>query len=273
MKLARAFGWGVLLLLGVFRPGVDALDRRLAHGFWDVPSEWNAVADAAIRTGVVDPRIGPTIAPWRHASVVPLGSSRIAVVAVSDMHRSRVSFLNEEYEVLAGLERSNPNPSLVTDEVRGYKPLSHLWPLRERGGRIETMVAFASLVSEEPNHGRFAYLALGPRQNEVLFACDLIWGPGPTWGVLERAVGDASEDFIIYSQGRKDVPPVATFAWDDHNRTYVGHVAAGGATLVSWWSTTPGQRALFTSEETVDDVVNRVMSKVEVSTPRPEPGA
>jgi hypothetical protein len=272
MRIIRGLAWGLFLVVGVLRPGVDALDRWLAQGCWDVPSQWNAVADVAIRTGVVDARIGDAPALWRHASIVPLGSSRIAAVTVSNMVRSRVSFLNERFEALAVLERSNPSADLVTDEARGYKPLSHIWPLRERDGRLVTLVGFQSLVSEPLSHGRFAYLALGSRQNEVLFACDLRWAPGPTWSVMDQIAGEGNDGFVLhareYGPERKDAPPVATFVWDDHDHRYVGHLAEGAATFVSWWSTAPDNRALFTPEETVDDVVNRLMSKVEVSTDR-----
>jgi len=268
MRMTRGVAWGAFLLIGVFRPGVDALDRWLTQGCWDVPSQWNAVADVAIHTGAINGRIGEAPAPWRHASIVPLGNSRIAVVAVSDMVRSRVSFLGERYEARGGLVRSNPNPALVTDETRGYKPLSHIWPLREREGRLLTLVGFDTLVSEPLSHGRFAYLALGPGENEVLFACDLRWGPGPTWSVMEQAVGESHDGFVLrpraYGPEQQGAPPVATFDWDDRDRRYVGHLALGAATYVSWWTTAPDHRALFAADEAVDDVVNRIMPKVEV---------
>jgi hypothetical protein len=272
MRSLRGVAWVAFLTSGVFRPGVDAFDRWLVQSCWNVPSQWNAVADVAIRTKVVDASIREAPAPWRQASIVPLGRSRVAVVAVSDMTRSRVTFLNERYEVLAGLVRSSPNAALVTDEARGYKPLSHIWPLREGHGRIRTLVGFDTLVSEPLSHGRFAYLALGPRENEVLFACDLRWGPGPTWSVMEPAKGEGHDGFALrpraYGPEQKGAPPVATFEWDEGEGRYVGHLAEGAATYVSWWSTTPGNRVLFAPEEAVDDVVNRIMAKPEVSAQR-----
>src|SRR3954470_15664208 len=181
---SRTIAWALLLALGLFRPGADRLDRWLATTCWNVPSQWNAVADAAIRTGAVDATISGHSAPWRQATVHTVGASKVAIVTVSDFHRSRVTFLTEGYGALGGFERISAEPPLVTDEARGYKPLSHVWPLVMHDARLHTLIAFAHLVSEEPNNGLFAYVAVGPAGNELLFVADLKWGPGPTWGVL-----------------------------------------------------------------------------------------
>src|SRR3954462_8761675 len=97
---SRTIAWALLLGLGLFRPGADRLDRWLAATCWNVPSQWNAVAGAAIRTGAVDATIGGRPAPWRQATVHTAGTSQVAIVTVSDFHRSRVTFLNDRYESL-----------------------------------------------------------------------------------------------------------------------------------------------------------------------------
>jgi hypothetical protein len=257
----RVIGWTMLCACGLFRPGVDRADRWLVSTCWTVPSQWNAVADAAIRTGAVDGTIRGAAAPWRQASIEMIGSTKVAVVTVSDMKRSRVTFLGERYESLGGFERVAAEPTLITDEARGYKPLSHVWPLVFRDGRLHTLVAFAHLVSEEPNIGLFAYAALGPVENELLFVSQLSWGPGPTWGVLSRmdVNGDGIEDFVLYPKGRRDQSPLATFTWDPRDRTYVPSVTSDGRGLISWWSTAPGSRVTFPRNAVLDDAVRRVV--------------
>jgi hypothetical protein len=248
------------VLLGLFRPGIDAADRRLVSPCWNVPSEWNAVADAAISTGAVDRSLGGEPAPWRQASIQAIGSVRIAVVTVSDMRRSRVTFLTEDYQVLGSFERIAGAATLVTDEARGYKPLSHVWPVDVRDGQLHTLVAFEHLVSEEPHRGLFAYVAVGADRNELLFVADLREGPGPTWGVLSRLDfdGDGSEDLVFYSRGERDRPPLATFIWDPRARTYVPSVMEEARPLIRWWSTTASARATFARGEVLEDVVRRV---------------
>jgi len=62
--------WTVLVAAAAIRPGVDRFDRWLVSSFWDAPSQWNAIADVAVHTGVVDGTIGGAPAPWRQASVL-----------------------------------------------------------------------------------------------------------------------------------------------------------------------------------------------------------
>lgn len=267
-RFATARGTFVFLALGilaVFRPGVDRLDRWLARRFWNVPSEWNAVADAAVHTGIVDPLIGGRPASWRHASIVESGGARYAVVIVSDMRRSRAAILDEHYNVLGRFERATSNPAVVTDEARGYKPLTNVWPFAKRGDRLDTLVAFAPLVSEQPNQGLFAYVAIGAADNELLFAIHMRWGPGPTWGVLDRADlnGDGFDDFVVYSKGRKDVPALATFVWDEPHHTYRANVSRSGAALLTFWTTGDDRRISISQYEPIDNTVLALMRILE----------
>jgi len=262
--LHRVIGWTLLVVLGLLRPGIDRFDRWLVSTCWNVPSQWNAVADAAIRTGVVDAELGGLRAPWRQASIHPAGDSRIAVIAVSDLHRARVTFIDENYQDLGGFERVAAEPTLVTDAARGYKPLSHVWPIVSREGRLHTLIAFAHLVSEEPNAGLFAYVAVGPERNELLFVTQLSWGPGPTWGVLAPADlnRDGFEDFAFYSKGRKDARPIASFVWDPAGRTYLAAIDPSAHGLITWWSTSPHDQVVVASGELLDDAVRKVASRL-----------
>ena len=270
--VGRLIAWTLLIAAAIVRPGVDALDHRLTTTFWNVPSQWNAVADLAVRSGSVDDRLDGVAAPWRQASIVPFRTSRVAVVTVSNMRRSRIAFLNERYRAVAVLERATEDPALVTDEVRGYKPLSHVWPLVDEfgDGRIETLVAFAPMVSQPPNNGLFAYLALGDSDNELLFACRLRWAPGPSWGVLERVDvnGDGIGDLVVHRgeahpAAGEEVAPLATFKWDTHKQAYLPLLARGSRGIVSWWSTTPEVRIHIPRDQPIDDVVARLMAVVE----------
>jgi hypothetical protein len=257
----RAVGWAAFLALGLFRPGVDLADRWLISNCWNIPSEWNAVADAATATGAVDGTLGGKPAPWRQASIQAVGSLKVAVVTVSDMRRARVTFLTEDYRILGAFERIAAEATLVTDEARGYKPLSHIWPLEVRDGRLHTLVAFEHLMSEEPHRGLFAYVAVGADRNELLFVADLREGPGPTWGMLSRLDldGDGDEDLVFYSRGELDQLPLATFIWDPSARTYVPTVMEEARPLIRWWSTTAAARVTFARGEVLDDVVRRIV--------------
>jgi hypothetical protein len=262
--LHRAIGWTLLVVVAILRPGVDRFDRWLVSSCWNVPSQWNAVAEAAIRTGVVDAELGGTRAPWRQASVHAVRDSRIAVIVLSDLRRARVTFVDEEYRDLGGFERVAAEPTLVTDEARGYKPLSHVWPIVAQGGRLHTLIAFAHLVSEEPNAGLFAYVAVGPERNELLFVSQLSWGPGPTWGVLSFGDlnGDGFEDFAFYPKGRKDLPPIASFVWNPAAATYDATVDPAARPLISWWSTSPHDQVIVPRGELLDDAVRKVASRL-----------
>jgi hypothetical protein len=261
---SRAIGWTLLAVLGLVRPGADRLDRWLVSSCWNVPSQWNAVAEAAIRTGVVDAELGGVPAPWRQASVHRVGASRIAVIAVSDLRRARVTFVDENYQDLGGFERTAAEPTVVTDEARGYKPLSHVWPIVARAGRLHTLIGFAHLVSEEPNTGLFAYVAVGPERNELLFVTQLSWGPGPTWGVLAPSDlnGDGFEDFAFYSKGRKDLPPMASFVWNPVAATYVAAVDPAARRLISWWTTSPNDQVIVPTGELLDEAIRKIASRL-----------
>jgi hypothetical protein len=258
----RVAGWAAFLVLAVVRPGVNAIERRLVEACWDIPSEWNAVADIAIKNGAVDSNIGGDPAPWRQASVVELAQRRIAVVTVSDMRRSRATFLSRDYQALGTFERTTSDPALVTDETRGYKPLTHIWPVIEREHRLETLIAFAPLKSDPPNMGVFAYLAVGPDETEILFVCRLRWGPGPSYVLLDRADAnsDGIADLVLYENGRRDAAPVGKFLWDSARGEYKASVSGAALTLASWWSTSPTGRVTIRSGRSVDAAVEPIVA-------------
>jgi hypothetical protein len=259
----RGAAWAAFLFVAIVRPGVDALDRRLVGISWNIPSEWNAIADVAMRSGVVDPDINGSRAPWRQASVVQVGNQRLAVVVVSDMSQSRATFMTDDYEVLGTFVRATTDPALVTDETRGYKPLSHIWPIVEDQGRLQTLIALAPLKSEPPTLGVFAYLGVGPRDTELLFVCRLRWAPGPAYTLLDRVDlnGDGLIDVALYADGRKDVVPVATFQWNPASREYVASISEGAKPFLSWWSTSASNRVTIQREEAVDDAVAAILAR------------
>lgn len=266
----RIAAWTVFLIAAVVRPGVDLVDRWLVGTCWNVPSEWNAVAAAAMRTGVVDAQIGGSAAPWRQASVVPLEGARVAVVTVSDLAASRSTFISEDYDVLGVLSRTTSEPSLVTDEARGYKPLSHIWPLVRHGGRLNTLIAMAPLRSDPPRLGLFAYVALGARDNEVLFVCRLDPGPGPTWGELVRVDANrdgVDDDLAVFERGQRNEPPIATFTWNAREHAFVASTTPRGRELVAWWSPGAGDSVSVPRDAPIDEAISRIASRLDVRNP------
>jgi len=263
----RLAAWLVFIAIALGRPGVDRLDRWLVGFCWNVPSEWNAVADIALRTGAVDQDIDGQPAPWRQASVLPAGGRRLAVVTVSDLRRSRVAFISEQYEPIGAFERTTADPALVTDETRGYKPLSHIWPLVEQDNRLLTLIAFAPLRSDPPTLGAFAYLAVGARDTEVLFVCELRWAPGPSHAELARmdVDRDGTGDLVLYPEGRRDAAPIATFRWDPPRREFAAAVGKDAEVFVSWWSTTSANRLIVRQDESIDEAVANVLKGLSAS--------
>lgn len=264
----HAAGWLVFLIAAAIRPGIDLLDRRLVERCWDIPSEWNAVADAAINTGVVDPDINGVRAPWRQASVLPVGGSRVAVVTVSDMSRARATFITERYQVVGVLTRTTTDPVLVTDEARGYKALSHIWPLVKQDDRLQTLISLTPLRSDPPLLGVFAYVALGAQENELLFVCRLVSVPGPTLGELVRADvnGDGFEDFVVYLRAPRDQRAsrvIATFIWDPRMREYATSITDEGRPIVAWWSSAPGDRVTVPRTVPVDEAILKVAARLD----------
>jgi hypothetical protein len=259
----RPAAWTIFLIVAAIRPGVDLVDRWLAAECWNIPSEWNAVADVAMRTGAVESKIGGAPAPWRQASILPVGTSRLAVVTVSDLFTSRVTFLTERYDVVGELARTTSDPAVVTDEARGYKPLSHIWPIVRQDGRLQTLITLTPLRSAPLMIGVFAFVALGARENELLFVCRLQTGPGPTWGELVRLDmnGDGFDDFVVYPKGQSTAPPIATFIWNPRTREYAVNMTDEGRMLVAWWSATPTDRVAVPRDTPVDDAVRRVAAR------------
>lgn len=266
-SILRGAAWLTFVLLAIVRPGVDAFERRLVEVCWNIPSEWNAVADAAMRSGAVDPHLGGERAPWRQASVVQVADRRLAVVVVSDMSRSRATFMTDDYQVLGTFVRATTDPALVTDEARGYKPLTHIWPIVEDKGRLQTLIAFAPLKSEAPTMGVFAYLGVGVHDTELLFVCRLRWAPGPTYALLDRADlnGDGLADVALYANGRKDAAPIATFQWNPASREYVAHITDAAKPFLSWWSTSASNRVTIRREEIVDDAAAAIVARFDAA--------
>ena len=260
----RIAAWTLFLIAAAARPFIDLIDRALVGRSWSEPSEWNAIADIAIRTGVVDGRIGGTPAPWRQASVLPLGGSRVGIVTVSDMARSRSTFITDEYRVLGVLTRQTSDPSLVTDETRGYKPLSHIWPIVEQDGRLLTLVSMAPLLSDPVRFGVFAYVALGAQDNEVLFVCRLVPGPGPTWGELMRldVNGDGADDLVVYERGQRNDAPIALFTSDPRTRAYSASITEPGSRLVAAWMSSAGDRVSVPRDTSIDEAITRLVARL-----------
>lgn len=260
----RAIVWGAFLVAAALRPGVDAIDRRLVRPAWNIPSNWNAIADAAMRSGVVDSRIDGQRAPWRQASVISIGGHRVGVITVSDLRRSRITFITDRYEPLGSFERLVTDPGLVTDEARGFKPLSHIWPVVEDPPRLLTLVAMAPLRSDPVNMGVFAYLGVGATDTELLFVCRLTWGPDSMHVELVRedVNGDGRGDLVLYPRERRDAAPAARFVWQPQTREYVATVSADARPLVAWWSTSPGNRIIVGSSEPVDTAISAVAARL-----------
>lgn len=256
----RAIAWAAFIATAVLRPGVDAIDRRLVQPAWNIPSNWNAIADAAIRSGAVDSHIAGQRAPWRQASVLSVAGRRMGVITVSDMRRARITFITDRYEPLASFERVVADPALVTDETRGFKPLSHIWPIVEEPPRLLTLVATAPLRSDPINMGVFAYLGVGAADTELLFVCRLTWGPDSMHVELVRqdVNGDGRGDLVLYPRERHDTPPVATFVWQPQTREYVATVGDDARPLVAWWSTSPAKRIVVPSNESIDEAISAV---------------
>jgi hypothetical protein len=213
-----------------------------------------------MRTGVVESRIGGQPAPWRQASVLRVDESRMAVVTVSDMATAKSTFISEQYDVLGVLARTTTDAALVTDETRGYKPLSHIWPLVWREGRLHTLIAMAPLRSDPPRLGVFAYVALGPSENELLFVCRLDAGPGPTWGELVANRDGGKDDLAVFERGQRGEPPIAAFAWDARAETYKAEVTEKGRGLVSWWTPHAGEHVTVPRDAAIDDAIGRVVA-------------
>lgn len=260
----RVGGWLVFVLWSVLRPGVDALDRWLVSPAWNIPSAWNAVADVAIKEALVDSRIAGAPAPWRRASILPVRSKKIAVVTVSDLRHSRTTFLSETYTTLGVFTRTTTDPALVTDEARGYAPLTHVWPILDDGDRIMTLVAFAPLRSGPPTQGMFAYLAVGPHDTELLFLGLLRRGRNSVYGLLDRALADNSGpgNIVLRYKGLRDRAPIATFSWNPARREYAATVTAEAQPLVSWWATSPANRLVVRSDESVDEAIGALAARL-----------
>lgn len=252
----RATLWAALLLFGGFRLGVDSLDQTLVRSCWNVPSCWNAVAEVAVRRGVAPAVLDGLPAPWRQASIQSSFPPTLAIVTVSDMRHSRITYLDESYRVRAILDRTTAEPLLVTDEQRGFKPLSHLWPVHDwyGDGRLEALVAFAPTLSEGLFRGVFAYVALGAETNEVLFACRMSTAPGPRFAVL-RATDlnrDGHQDLVVSPAG-EEAPPLATFVWNAGRRTFDPGSRQEAEAFVTFWCASEKDRILFPRQESLDE--------------------
>lgn len=253
------------LLLAAFRPFIDRIDHWLTGGCWLMPNLWDTVADEAIRRGVVDPVIDGRRATFRDAAI--LRPVPRAVVTVSNMRRSRMTFLDRDYRILGQFERLSADPALVTDEERGYKPLSHLWPVYDanRDGRLETLVAFAPNWSDALMGGTYAYLSLGSDRSELLLALEI---PSGRSLVLERAPLNAQgfEDLAVYPV-RGDLlvdrrRPAVLFRWQPELGAYVPEVDPSAQNTIVFWASSPKGRVLVGPRDCLDDRVREVLESV-----------
>ena len=266
-----AFVGCALALIGGFRPGADLLDRWLVEGCWSVPSLWNAVAEIAVRQGAVDPWIEGRKASFRRACVLPAGPSRLAVVVVSDMRRARITVVDEDYRVRGVFERTARSPDLISDEARGYMPLSHLWPLGDwyGDGRLVTLVALEPTYSEPLAQNVFALLALGPDRNELLFACRLRGKRYPGEVVLERADDDADgfPDLVVHayavrsSEDAARARPWAVFRWDPAARSLEPRLREGAERVLSYRRATPAERVWLGRQESLEERLLELVSR------------
>ena len=260
--------WAALFLFGGFRLGVDSLDQALVRSCWNVPSCWNAVAEVAVRRGVAPAVLDGLPAPWRQASIQSSFPPTLAVVTVSDMRHSRITYLDESYGVRAVLDRTTAEPELVTDERRGFKPLSHLWPVHDWYGddRLETLVAFAPTLSEGLFRGVFAYVALGAEANEVLFVCRLETAPGPRFAVLGATDlnRDGHQDLVVSPAG-EEAPPLATFVWNAQRRAFDPWSREGADSFVTFWCASERDRILFPRQESLDEHTLVVRARLQLA--------
>jgi hypothetical protein len=202
--------------------------------------------------------------------VVPGASSRLAVVVVSNLRHSRVTVIDEAYAVRGYFERLSPDPDLVTDEARGYMPLSHLWPLGDAygDGRLVTLVALKPTYSEPLAQNVFALLALGVERNEVLFACRLLGKRYPGEVVLERLDydGDGFTDLVVFPHakrpyGNEGPPPWAVFRWDPRARSFEPRLRDGAEKELAYWRPTPSDRVLIGFEEPLDAKLLEILGR------------
>jgi hypothetical protein len=191
------------------------------------------------------------------------------VVVVSDLRRARIAIVDEDYRVLGAFERTTANPDLVTDQARGYMPLSHLWPVGDwyRDGRLVTLIAMEPTYSEPLAQNVFALLALGPERNELLFACRLRGKRYPGEVVLERADldGDGFPDLAVHAraaraEGGSGPPPWAVYRWDAAERTFRAHLREGAAEVLSCWFTSPAARVSFGRAEPLEERILRLVA-------------
>lgn len=264
----------LILLIGTFRPGVDAVDRWLVMSCWGVPSLWNAVAETAVRDGIVDGRFDGRAAPWRRAFVLD-SPRRVAVIVASNMRQARIAVVDERYAVLGAFERTTNDPNLITDHARGYSPLSHLWPIHDlyQDGRVETLVALEPTYSGALTDNLFAYLALGAEVNELLLACRLRGKRSPPDVVLDRTDfdGDSYQDVVVYPYPVQRVAvsdqerPWMVFRWDPRARAFEARSRDGAGEWASCWCKGDGEPVLFRRNEAFED---RVTTLVDGATSR-----
>lgn len=263
----------LLAAAGVFRPGAAWIDRQLVRICWNVPPMWNAIADVAVRSGIIDPRLAGAPAPWRRATVAEEVISRFAVATFSDMRVATIWVLDEDYTVRGVFRRETPDPHLITQETRGIEPLSHLWTIQDTDGdgRVETLVSMNVCPTGAPILGTLAYIALGPDANELLWAAgDTPSRPArgrPTRSmILESADenADAAPDLILRraSKDRNEEPATAAvFVWDRDKRMFrLQSLTPEAQSRLRYWTAESGGRLFFHRDESVDAVVARALA-------------
>ncbi len=262
--------WGPRLLIvaawlvfGVFRAGVDRLDRSLTAACWDVPSLWSAVAKTAVRTGAVQPYVGGTVARLQRAAVQDFFNTRCAIVTLSDSHRSHIYIIDADYNVLARFRRQTSNALLVQDRWRGLTPLSHLWPVYDSAGdgRLSTLIGFSPVGSVRQAAGTYAYITMGQDRNEVLFVCHVNAGRGrrPVMLSIEDYTRDGLDDLVVHPVERHGAKRIvrpealAVFRWNKEKRAFEPQVTEGTESVLAYWCSAPGRRVTFQPDEWMDE--------------------
>jgi hypothetical protein len=258
VRLVLIAAW---VTFGVFRVGVDAVDRALADWCWRVPSLWNDVARVAVRTGAVSSDIDGAPATVLHATVRGFFNTRFAIVTVSDLRRSEISILNSDYKVVGRFRRESEQAEMVVEKWRGYQPLTHLWPVFDAHGdnRLETLIGFSPIHSAKVARGMYAYVSLGESSNEIVFACDIETGPRiPAVLIgIDDANNDRLQDIVIRevtkTRQRKMVGdgPMAVFAWHDAEKRF-GLLETDNSErlgFLRYWSRRADDRVIVAADE------------------------
>ncbi len=261
----------IWMTFGVFQLGTQSLDHRLARWCWSVSNLWNTVAKVAVQSGAVDGHIDGERATVQHASVHSLANSRYAIVTVSDWQRSEISILDWDYRVMGRFRRRTEDATMVKQKWRGFQPLTHLWPVYDAhsAGRLETLIGFAPIHSAKVALGRYAYVALGSEQHELLFVCDIDTGPRiPAVLIgIDDNNNDRYEDIVVQEVTKTDKrkmvgkKPLVVFEWDEMQKCFVPKVSQE-TSFIRYWCSSPSDREYVPIDTWIDKtMVDRLLNK------------